>query len=43
VVSIGVGLSSNSVLLSLMAALLIALGHVLHEAAQLAEDHRQIV
>lgn len=43
VLSIGMGLSSEGVLMALMAGLMIALGHVLHEAAQLAEDHRQIV
>ena len=42
-ISVGVGLSSEGVLVSLMAALLIALRHVLHEAARLADDHRQIV
>ena len=43
VFTVGAGLSSEGVLMALMAALLIALGHVLHEAARLAEDHRQIV
>jgi len=43
VLSIGVGLSSEGVLMALMAGLIIALGHVLHDAARLAEDHRQIV
>jgi hypothetical protein len=43
VLAISAGLSSEGVLVSLMAALLIALGHVLHEAARLADDHRQIV
>jgi hypothetical protein len=37
------GLSSEGVLMGLMAGLMIALGHVLHEAARLADDHRQIV
>jgi hypothetical protein len=43
VLSIGAGLSSEGMLMALMAGLIIALGHVLREAAQLAEDHRQIV
>lgn len=43
VLTIGMGLSSEGVLMALMAGLIIALGHVLHEAALLADDHRQIV
>jgi hypothetical protein len=43
VLTIGMGLSSEGVLMGLMAGLMIALGHVLHEAARLADDHRQIV
>jgi hypothetical protein len=43
VLTIGMGLSSEGVLMALMAGLIIALGHVLLEAARLAEDHRQIV
>jgi hypothetical protein len=42
-ISVGVGLTSEGAFVVMMAALLIALGHVLHEAARLAEDHRQIV
>jgi hypothetical protein len=43
VLTVGLGLSSEGMLTALVAALLIALGHVLLEAARLAEDHRQIV
>ena len=43
VLTVGMGLSGEGVLMALMAGLIIALGHVLHDAARLADDHRQIV
>jgi hypothetical protein len=42
-VSIGVGMSAQGLVLLITAGLVVALGHVMQEAARLAEDHRQIV
>jgi hypothetical protein len=43
VLSVGVGISTQGIVFVLTAALLVALGHVMHEAALMADDHRQIV
>jgi hypothetical protein len=42
-VTVGVGMSSQGLVFLLTAGLVVALGHVMQEAARLADDHRQIV
>lgn len=43
ILTIGGGVSTQGLVFLLTAGLVVALGHVLQEAAQLAEEHRQIV
>lgn len=41
--ALAVSISSNDVVLALIAALIVVLGHVMAEAARIAEDHQHIV
>jgi hypothetical protein len=43
IVTVGVGMSSQGLVFLLTAGLVVALGHVMQEAARLADEHRQIV
>ena len=43
VLTVGAGISTQGLVFLLTAGLVVALGHVMHEAARLAEEHRQIV